>query len=390
MLIVLDTNVLVSEIPRKLASLHELAEYCNSVRAGLFLPEVVETELFAHLKRDVHERQSAMEKALSRLPPEFKHVFDSSAFTAQVDQLEKELRSSIDQLVETHKLSRISISEDASRLAVRRSAERRPPCDVKGEEIRDAMIWEAALNLLSTHGGPLVLVSNDKRAFGSEELGEEVKEQGARLLTYSSIASLLSENVPADPQPQNTELSDYISPDLTIDLIAAFIAYDPSSEWESAVSNIIDVVLDLFLHSYTFVGVSDLRLKSGFRRPSSYKKHNHYLVFEAVVSIDAETSAWELRDANPDEPLDDVPDEFRDIIRMLPQKVLKGECATVQLEFDVLGELVVPIGEMPKAEDAYIVELEASNGGIKGKERWSKKIDFGLPKPMLTERTREA
>jgi len=137
---------------------------------------------------------------------------------------------------------------------------------------------------------------NEKKAFGLEKLGDEVKEHGANLLIYSSIYSLLNENVSPDLLPQNLELSVYISSDIVIDLIAAFITYDPYNEWGIAVSNIIENVLDLFPGSFTFVGISDLRLKSGFRRPSSNKKHNYYFIFEVVISIDAEASAWELLD----------------------------------------------------------------------------------------------
>lgn len=61
---------------------------------------------------------------------------------------------------------------------VRRSLERRPPFDRHDRGLRDTMLWLTALELVTT-GATVVLISQDKRAFGDGELLPALREEVA-------------------------------------------------------------------------------------------------------------------------------------------------------------------------------------------------------------------
>lgn len=393
MLIILDTNVLVQDIRSRLSALNELAQYCNSVRAGLFLPEVVEIELVAHIEREAQQRHADVTKALHRLPPEFRHVFNSDAFDSEVQALTTGIQNTINGLVETRRLRRIPISAEAARQSIQRSVQRRPPCNANGEEIRDAMVWEAALAAVAQYGGPLVLLTED-HGFASDRLNDELTKVNVGFQRYSSIRALLQETVPAESLSDDTDTENYITRRDLTDLVVSYVAHDFDGAWDAAVSNVVEGgMMDCILGTYRLTGVSDYRMTGGFRRLCGTDKYNRYLIFEAIVSVTAEAFKWELRapeaDPNLENTINDAPEELRNMLATLPQRVPIGDPERIDLEFGVSGEVVIPEKPVDGALKGFLVDLDPIDGGLKGANRLCRKIDLGLSKGILSERLSE-
>jgi predicted nucleic acid-binding protein len=392
MLIVLDTNVLIQDIRSRLSALNELAQYCSSVRAGLFLPEVVEIELVAHIEHEVQCRHADVKKALRRLPREFQHIFNSDAFDREVQALTAGIQDTINGLVETHRLRRIPISAEAARQSIQRSVQRRPPCDANGEEIRDAMIWEAALAAVAQYGGPLILLTED-HGFASDRLNDELAKLKVGFRRYPSIRALLQESVPAESLSDDAhmDVESYIARRDLTDLVVSYIAYDFDGAWDAAVSNVIEGgMMDCILGMYKLTGVSDYRMIACFRRLCGTHEYNRYLIFKAIVCLTAEAFKWERRapeaDPNLEDTINDAPEELRNVLATLPQRVPIGDPERIDLDFGVSGEVVIPEKPVDGAVKGFLVELDPIDGGLKGAARLCRKFELGLPKGILTER----
>jgi len=176
MVIVLDTNALVATARSNLAPLIDLSAYARRCRVPIYLPDVVRREFFAYLDRytdETLEKMAAVAKRLDRSEAVNKHL---AALEKEAKSAKRFLTAIVRDLQHRRRIKLVPIRAIHAQRAVSRAAGRVPPCDAKGEEVRDAMVWEAALDLLSRQGGPLILLSSDG-AFRNARLSQEILDQ---------------------------------------------------------------------------------------------------------------------------------------------------------------------------------------------------------------------
>ncbi|PYI93116.1 MAG: hypothetical protein DME97_07360 [Verrucomicrobia bacterium] len=377
MVVLLDTNALVQELPVELPSLKELAEYCRTAHAGLFLSEVVYLEFLGYVDREIANRVEDIEKALKRLPARVKHVFDKDAFSAETERLRKTLETRLQDFLDNHRLIWIPIAAEHARAAVVRAVERRAPCSPGGEQLRDAMIWEAALSAVHDYGGPLVLLSDDA-AFAVDRLQTEVAEWPLEILRYASMREFLKAMIPDPEFVEPDALTRLISTNELKDMIFSYVARDPTESWESGVSNIIEhgIPGDLFLGSFSVTYVSDVCVLKGFRRPVGKAQYNNHLQFEARVGISADAFASKLiePEENPitNEELQAIPAELRDLVKTIPKRIPVGEPKCFDVEFLTCGEVL--LFDSKKGRKTALIDLDPGDAGLKGQPKSCKRI----------------
>lgn len=393
MLVVMDTTALVQELPIELVSLSELVGYCRRTGAVLCIPEVVEVEFAGYLQREASQRLVQIRKGLERLPERFARAFDYGAFSKELSAFQLRVTSYIQDLFKRRLVHRLPISAETARLAVHRAVERRAPCTPGGEQVRDAMIWEAALHAVREFGGPLVLITND-RAFDVDQLSADAKELEVDLLAYQSIRQFLNETAPLFELPEPHMVERLIPLDQLVEMISVFVAQDPTFAWESAVSNMVEGgVLDLILGSYKVVSVSEVKVTGGYRRPIGQKRYNDHVLFEAVVGVSCEAFDWEIlppkgegckvtafepHSRDDGEKIENLPQHVE---RLFPRKVPTGSAKQVELELGVRGEAVLVLGGPGRGTSPVLVGVEPWDAGLKGQPRLSKRIDLWPEEP---------
>jgi PIN domain-containing protein len=142
------------------------------------LAEVVQWELANQLREKLDSELGSLRVQTEKLrglglePPAFGEGPD------QVPQLVASASEHLRQAVLWHRGRIAPAPFVAAADLVRRSLERRPPFDRDDRGLRDTMLWLTALDVLAT-GATVILVSQDKRAFGDGELLGALREEVA-------------------------------------------------------------------------------------------------------------------------------------------------------------------------------------------------------------------
>lgn len=191
MLIVLDTNLIVSDPALSSGPSAILLDYARRTESRILLSALVLDEIIAQRMRTLEARWDAYVRAsglvrsfVLDLPPSpAKPEFEAIARTHLAD-LRKRLRV-FDRDI-------IPVTESHLREAVQRAVRRTPPCTDRGEEIRDAIIWLQVLQLVrASVGTPVAFISANSHQFGTKEgtlLPALATEVGSgKLVYYTSL-----------------------------------------------------------------------------------------------------------------------------------------------------------------------------------------------------------
>jgi hypothetical protein len=200
--IALDTNIFWQDRWFEKQNMRALIDYLSRTPWKLVLSEVVEEEVKAHVRRDFEAKAGKVRQALNdagrsglMLLPDFNAW---STVDASVAEWEQRWNTVLDRLP----TERVSVSENVAREAVRRAANRVPPCKESGEGIRDALIW---LSLLEAVGvgrnyDRLAFVSTNTGDFAASgqkslrrELSDDLKSWGSDIHYYVSLDDFLKE-----------------------------------------------------------------------------------------------------------------------------------------------------------------------------------------------------
>ncbi len=341
MLIVVDTNALVAIVRANLEPLLELIAYARRYGGVVVLPEVVTTEFKAYLDRHLSETQNKFQAIVGRLPQSAAMSEHLSKLLAEASGAKVALTEKLRQLERRKRLVPAPIRVTHARRAVARAASRRPPCSSSGEEIRDALIWEAAVDLLKRHNGPLALISGDK-AFQDETLVAEIRSLDCELLIYKSIDSFMQKIVLDQQSIPHDVLEALEDPRQLAMRLAVCVAEDPCGSWDAAISNFIEGgMLDLIAGNYRVQGVSGVVITGGVQRPIDRGRYHAYVSFKATVWLRCEAFEW--RELPPGEYQPDD-EELRDndllckLYEVMPIRVPAGEPQVVDIDFHVQGE----------------------------------------------------
>ena len=188
--VVLDTSVFLNDIMLTTRKSAMTLDYLEAVDSKILLLEPIETEIVAAIPRivdEIKEKLTSASKNMERLgviiPPELTAAelaeIVLSSWGKRVGELEKSLL-----------LMRVPYSGNPSVLseAVKRAANRMPPCKKTGAGARDAVIWLETLKFLEDESrtDQLAFVSNDKD-FQHSSLKREAAASSPPLLLFPGL-----------------------------------------------------------------------------------------------------------------------------------------------------------------------------------------------------------
>ena len=205
LLVVADTNILVSNNLLQTASGSTLIDLIIRAKGHILLPEVVELELKNVLGQRLvegAEKAAGHIKGLEAIirrdlfkPP------DAKELSAAID----ERLSELDPLIQ-----RAPFTLDVARAALTRVIEGRPPSGSNNEQFRDCCIWEHCLRLGEHYDVHLVTTDGDfyqdkKPESGlAEQLRSELSSAKATVFSYRSLSKLIDQLGPSVP-PDDAE-----------------------------------------------------------------------------------------------------------------------------------------------------------------------------------------
>ena len=385
MLIVVDTNALAAVAKRELVPLLELLEYGDYTDAIVAIPEVAQTEFVAYLDRAFSEAEQEISKSIRRLPESVVKSISFDRFRRAGKAGKRRLTAKLAAILRQGRMLKLPISKSQARRAVKRATERRPPCSQSGEEVRDAMIWEAAIDQLKRRKGPLVLLSADKQ-FRSTILEQEVKALRTTLAVFDSIDGFLSGmHVRHDHIPKST-IEVISANDKFLESLMIHVAADPYGGWDAMVSNFIEGgVLDLIAGDYQVESIEQVSMLDGLRRPLGNGRYSVCLPFEAVVQVKCEAFKWEMRAPQPrlDPPAaieDDGNTDFAAVFAAtVPSQVPVGAPDVIELDCDIRGDAIFLASESALDLQPVTVRAGPISTGFRGQPRISTLVLGVLP-----------
>lgn len=352
MIIVLDTNCLWPDFSLQTETAQELAEYSARAESRLILPEVVFLETLACFEREATSFAGSVTKLERKLPRCLRGIVDLSNIKERAHQAQKALRREIEELTRKGTIVLAQISSNAARSAVNRAAQRIPPCSPKGEEVRDAMIWEITLESLRQYGGPVVIITSDKN-FSENSLTEEIQRAGSQLFVFQSIQACLTHFQPGVDSPDSALAKRVLVSERCSDAIRRYIRDDPDYEFDSAIDNQLDLN-DLIPGRFEVTRLVTAFLRC-FRRPKLEAKENLHIIGEVQVELTVEAYSWVERPT-----------------KGIPVHVPTGEPRRIGLEFEGEAEILVP--NCDEGEGPQVLYLYVKAGRHKGAEGWSVRV----------------
>jgi predicted nucleic acid-binding protein len=197
MRIIIDTNVLLSDLKFKSEKTRLLIEYAARTENPILVPEVVLKEAEAHVERLLTRQASAFAEAglwvesCSGAAFQRPNFPDPSALAKQyITRIREKYRISDERIVKA----------DASFLGelIDRATKRKKPFSDQGQEFRDGVIWLSLLQLGKEQNRPVELcfISQNTREFGTDgnlfpELVEEARANNLALQYFPSVDAFL-------------------------------------------------------------------------------------------------------------------------------------------------------------------------------------------------------
>jgi hypothetical protein len=194
MIVVLDTNIWITEVGLK-SSLGAVTRfYINKEGAKIALPEVVRLEVEHNLRNNIKELISELQKNYRYLLA----IFGSLKELIVPTDIDIEKKISIVFYDLGVELIGIPFTFDAAKSSFIRTIDKVAPCDIK-QEFKDGVLWAECVNLLDQDD--VRLVTNDKAFFDGRDyknglattLRHEIAGKTHELKIMSNLSDLLSD-----------------------------------------------------------------------------------------------------------------------------------------------------------------------------------------------------
>jgi predicted nucleic acid-binding protein len=192
MIVVLDSNVWLSELGLKSGAAAAVRFFLNQSNAQVAVPEVVQLEVRHNLTNRLSTHTKEIRDNYRQLLTAFGKLREIVLPT------EEEIHAKVEELFASLGVQQqqIPFSLESARSALLKAIQKAPPCD-KSQEFKDAVIWSDCIALLATD--EVVLVTNDKafyrdRAYEkglAANLQNETKDMPHQLRILPSLSDLL-------------------------------------------------------------------------------------------------------------------------------------------------------------------------------------------------------
>ena len=169
--IALDTNILVADPWLRAQRTRVLVSYLERTRSRLILLDAVETELRAFARRHFGDSARQVEAALSAAARHGLKTLPSFDAASSVAETFDAWEANFNATLPSRLLERVIIEPTILSEAVRRAAERVPPCSPSGKELRDTITWLGLLAHLRTRKAKaqVVFISANTSDFASAD-----------------------------------------------------------------------------------------------------------------------------------------------------------------------------------------------------------------------------
>lgn len=169
--VVLDTNVIHEDFLLRSADFRNLMDYLEKTDSNIMMPKIVLLEIEKKYAEELQKRFSKYNSHKNSLND---FLLDKEVSGGSVD-INAEVKKYIAFLTKKFRLNHktiVNYKPEYMDDVVKRAIERKRPCSDAGEEFRDVLLWLTVLDILGKskiHEKSIILISNDKKAFASEE-----------------------------------------------------------------------------------------------------------------------------------------------------------------------------------------------------------------------------
>jgi predicted nucleic acid-binding protein len=190
--IVLDTNVIQEDFLMRSGRFAVLFDYAKKSESKFSLIQVVLDELVANYRRELQARLAKWVRAKAQIHgmlPETRDVRIEIDVPTAADEYRRYVLTHLGLATEDV----IPHRNDHLPHLISRAIERRRPCTDRGEEIRDALLWESTLDLAAGADSVVALISRNTDQFSADkqslhpDLVAEAAARGARIQYYPSL-----------------------------------------------------------------------------------------------------------------------------------------------------------------------------------------------------------
>ena len=161
--VVIDTNIIIREDFLRSRKFLALLDYIGKTNSCIILPQIIREESIFHYKAKVTEYLNKF-NTLSNI------CFSHSTTEPNID-VEKEVEEyemHIQKLIDAGSLYEIPYDDYFLRDIVYRMINKKKPCNEKGQEYRDAILWLSIKKKLE-QGIPVAFVSNNSKEFATPD-----------------------------------------------------------------------------------------------------------------------------------------------------------------------------------------------------------------------------
>lgn len=197
---ILDTNIYQQDYQTKSGRFQILLDYLSQTDSEVVLPKIVYQELRANYQREL-EARVARHGTASR---DLNYIIDREAAVHVDLVVDTEVKTFLEALMAKLQIDATEIMEYKSsymEIVVEQAVRRRRPCNEKGEEIRDAILWQMVLDTAAASESKSVLfISRNTKQFGDgsgalhPKLIADCKERGVEVRYFSSLEAFAEEH----------------------------------------------------------------------------------------------------------------------------------------------------------------------------------------------------
>jgi hypothetical protein len=198
-ILVLDTNIIYEDFLMRSARFAIIRDFAARTESVFLMPRIVFDELRANYARELFSRSERLRGTfdslngllIDRLPP---------VPPIDIQDVTEQYMKHVSDVLELGPGSIREYGESYLRDVVHRAINRRRPCTDKGEEIRDALLWQTILDVAADSRDLVVLISRNTKQFAPEraslhpDLQAEIADRGVRVEYYSSLEEFIRQH----------------------------------------------------------------------------------------------------------------------------------------------------------------------------------------------------
>lgn len=174
--IILDTNILFSDIKLRNSNIDILLDYLEKTNSRLLYPSVVLDEAKEKYKNKLIENINAERKATTDLT---KILFSENLdveFNIDVENEANKYIYSVHKKFKTNSENILHYKDEYLKTLIDRAIRRIEPLGSDGQQFRDGVIWLTILDYCSTlESKEVIFITNDKSAFSNSKTNEPLK-----------------------------------------------------------------------------------------------------------------------------------------------------------------------------------------------------------------------